>query len=101
MEEKEGCGRGEKWGEEFGKRDVCGDCKGGGVKKEGLDLGIEEKNIYEVGRMEMSELYEWVWDVEEFVEEKEGVIGREMVKEIGRGVKLVVDVGVEYVWLKG
>ena len=66
-----------------------------------MDLGIEEKNIYEVGRMEMSELYEWVWEVEEFVEEKEGVIGREMVKEIGSGVKLVVDVGLDYVWLNG
>lgn len=71
MQEKEASATAQKWAEQFAKTDVCPDCKGARLNKEALHFRIHDKNIYELATMDISELYDWVCHVEDFLEDKQ------------------------------
>ena len=85
--------------EQFAKTDVCPDCKGARLNKEALHFRIHDKNIYELATMDISELYDWVCHVEDFLEDKQRLIATEILKEIRTRLKFLLDVGLDYLSL--
>ena len=99
MQEKDASATAQKWAEQFAKTDVCPECKGARLNKEALHFRIHDKNIYELASMDISELYEWLQQVEPHLEEKQRLIATEILKEIRSRLKFLLDVGLDYLSL--
>lgn len=99
MQESDASATAQKWADQFAKTDVCPECKGARLNKEALWFRIHDKNIYELASMDISELYEWLSHVEEFLEDKQHVIASEILKEIRTRLKFLLDVGLDYLSL--
>lgn len=89
----------QKWATQFVSSVVCPECNGARLNKEALHYRIHDKNIYELGEMEISELYKWVVDVEPYLSERQKKISEEIIKEIRTRLKFLLDVGLDYLTL--
>ena len=99
MQEKDASATAQKWADQFAKTDVCPECHGARLNREALHFRIHDKNIYELASMDISDLYEWVCHVEEFLDSKQRVIASEILKEIRTRLKFLLDVGLNYLSL--
>lgn len=99
MQESDASATAQKWADQFAKTDVCPECNGARLNKEALWFRIHDKNIYELASMDISELYEWLSHVEEFLEDKQRIIALEILKEIRTRLKFLLDVGLDYLSL--
>ncbi len=88
-----------KWSEGFFSRGVCPECYGDRLNKEALHFFIDGKNIAELCRLDISDLYEWSKGVEERLSPTQLLIAREIMKEIRSRLKFLVDVGLDYLQL--
>ena len=89
----------QKWAEQFAKTTVCPECGGAKLNKIALSYRLHDKNIYELSCMDISELYEWMQQVNPFLSHKQGIIAAEILKEIKTRLKFLLDVGLEYLSL--
>ena len=99
MQEKDVSATAQKWGEQFAKTDVCPECKGARLNKEALHFRIHDKNIHELATMDISELYEWLENVEPKLESKQQKIASEILKELRSRLRFLLDVGLDYLSL--
>ena len=99
MQEKDASATAQKWAEQFAKTDVCPECKGARLNKEALHFRIHDKNIYELASMDINELYDWLQQVDSFLEDKQRMIAAEILKEIRTRLKFLLDVGLDYLSL--
>jgi len=83
--------------EEFMSKTECPDCKGRRLRPESLAVTVAEKNIYEVSRMSIIDLYEWFKDIP--LSERDKLIGYQILKEIVSRVGFLVNVGLGYLSL--
>ncbi|HOL00544.1 MAG TPA: excinuclease ABC subunit UvrA, partial [Paludibacteraceae bacterium] len=60
---------------------------------------IHDKNIAELSEMDISELYQWVNTVEEYLSEKQRKIASEILKEIRNRLQFMLEVGLNYLSL--
>ncbi len=88
-----------KWSEGFFSRAVCPECNGDRLNREALHFFIDGKNIADLSRLDISELYEWSQTVEERLSPTQLLIAREIMKEIRSRLKFLVDVGLDYLQL--
>ena len=88
-----------KWAEQFISVTTCDVCNGQRLNQEALHFYINGKNISELANMELSDLYEWIGNVEEHLEDKQKQIAGEILKEIRTRLKFMLDVGLEYLAL--
>ena len=88
-----------KWAEQFAKTDVCPECHGARLNREALSFRIHDKNIYQLAAMDISELYDWLMHVDEFLTSKQRQIAAEILKEIRTRLKFLLDVGLDYLSL--
>ena len=88
-----------KWAEQFAKTDVCPECYGARLNREALSFRIHDKNIYQLAAMDISELYDWLMHVDEFLTSKQRQIAAEILKEIRTRLKFLLDVGLDYLSL--
>lgn len=99
MQEKEASATAQKWADQFAKTDVCPECKGMRLNKEALHFRLHDKNIYELSTMDISELYVWLQNVEQYLDSKQKIIAAEIIKEILTRLKFLLDVGLDYLSL--
>lgn len=99
MQEKDVSATAQKWAEQFARTVVCPDCQGARLNKEALHFRIHDKNIYELASMDISELYEWLMNVDRYLSEKQKKIAVEILKEIRTRLKFLLDVGLDYLSL--
>ena len=99
MQEKDASATAQKWADQFAKTDVCPECKGARLKKESLHFRIHDKNICELADMDISELYEWLENVEPYLESKQQKIAEEILKELRTRIRSLLDVGLDYLSL--
>ena len=99
MQEKDVSSTAQKWAEQFAKTDVCPECKGARLNKEALHFRIHDKNIHELATMDISELYEWLENVEPKLESKQQKIASEILKELRSRLRFLLDVGLDYLSL--
>ena len=89
----------DKWGSQFFTPIVCPECKGDRLNKISLHYFIDNKNIADLSKMDISRLYEWVSTVEDKIELQKRPVASEILKEIKSRLKFLINVGLDYLSL--
>ena len=89
----------QKWAGQFVTTATCPLCEGHRLNKEALHYRIAGKNIADLADMDISELYEWVNHVEEYLSPQQRKIAAEILKEIRNRLHFLVDEGLDYLSL--
>lgn len=89
----------QKWAEQFSRTAICPECHGARLNKEAMNFKIHDKNICELSKMDISELYEWMETVEDFMDDRQKTIATEILKEIRTRLSFLLNVGLEYLSL--
>ncbi len=88
-----------KWSEGFFTRGVCPECKGDRLNKEALHFFVDGKNIADLCRMDISDLYQWCDGLEDRLSPTSSVIAAEIMKEVRSRLRFLIDVGLDYLQL--
>jgi excinuclease ABC subunit A len=78
---------------------VCLDCQGARLKKEALYFKLADQNIASLAAMDMQQLYDWFNTVESKLSTKQQQIAGELVKEVRKRIRFLLDVGLQYLQL--
>ncbi|MCF2446360.1 excinuclease ABC subunit UvrA [Dyadobacter sp. CY345] len=87
------------WLKDFMTTNVCPECHGKRLRKESLHFKIDGKDIADLSNRDVRELSNWLVDLEDRLEERQRVIGHEVLKEIRKRVGFLLDVGLDYLTL--
>ena len=85
-----------RWAKEFMDEVECPECHGSRLKKEAMYFRIHEKNIFDLSKMDISELSNWFENLDKHLSEKQKIIATEIVKEIKDRLCFLVNVGLNY-----
>ena len=85
--------------EKFMRDSICTTCNGARLNKEALAVLIDNKNIYEVTCMQLSELKVWINSLKDKLSESELTIANMVIREIDSRVSFLCDVGLDYLTL--
>jgi excinuclease ABC subunit A len=88
-----------KWVEDFTVIKVCPDCNGARLKKESLNVKIDDKNISQLAELNITDLKKWFDGLESRLDEKQNMIAKEVLKEIRKRIGFLLDVGLDYLHL--
>lgn len=89
----------DRWGSQFFTPKTCPECHGDRLNKIALHYFINDKNIADLSRMDISQLYEWTITVEEKIDSQKRLIASEILKEIRSRLKFLINVGLDYLSL--
>lgn len=89
----------QKWAGQFFSTVICPDCEGARLNKEALHFRIDGKNIADLSKMDINELYKWTKDLSEHLTLQQQNIANEILKEINGRLKFLLDVGLDYLSL--
>ena len=89
----------QKWAGQFISTSVCPECNGKRLNKESLHYFVHDKNITDLSEMDISEFYDWINHVDQFLSEKQRLIATEILKEIRTRTSFLLDVGLDYLSL--
>ena len=89
----------QKWAEQFSCTAECPECHGQRLNKESLHFRIAGKNIAELCRMDLRELYDWLSNVDDKLTSHQRKIATEILKEIRTRLRFLLDVGLDYLSL--
>lgn len=89
----------EKWIQGFMNKVDCPTCHGTRLKKEALHFKIDDKNIAQLSEMGIIELRDWFSGIENRLDSKQNIIGKEVLKEIQSRINFLLDVGLDYLAL--
>ena len=89
----------DKWGGQFFTPRTCPECNGDRLNKIALHYFIDGKNIAELARMDISQLYDWTETVEERIDPQKRPVASEILKEIRSRLKFLLNVGLDYLSL--
>lgn len=78
---------------------VCPECKGARLKKESLFFRLDNKNIYEVSKLSLLELKNWIEELPDKLSKSQNIIAKELLQEITKRLSFLLDVGLEYLSL--
>lgn len=87
------------WSEQFLSRTVCPDCHGDRLCLEARSYFIDDRNIADLCRMDIKDLYAWTQALPEKMDKTRRTIGAEILKEVSSRLCFLVDVGLEYLQL--
>lgn len=99
LQDRDASATAQKWAEQFARTATCPECHGAKLNREALSYRIHDKNIQQLATMDISELYEWLSQVEEHLSNKQRQIAAEILKEIRTRLKFLLDVGLDYLSL--
>jgi excinuclease ABC subunit A len=89
----------QRWAEGFMQLTTCKTCGGTRLKKESLWFKVNEKNIAELSNQDLVQLMQWFEGIDKRLNEKQKIIGREIIKEIRERLQFLLDVGLTYLSL--
>ena len=90
---------GQKWADQFLEECACPECHGQRLNREALSYRIWDKNISELAAMDISELREWLDQVEDHLDHQQQQIAHEILKEIKTRLDFLLEVGLDYLAL--
>ena len=90
---------GQKWADQFLAECECPECHGQRLNREALSYKIWDKNIAELASMDISELREWLDEVEDHLDHQQQQIAHEILKEIRTRLDFLLEVGLDYLAL--
>ena len=85
--------------EKFMRDSICTTCNGARLNKEALSVLIDNKNIFEVTCMQLSELKAWINSLKDKLSENDLTIANMVIREIDSRVTFLCDVGLDYLTL--
>ncbi len=77
-------------------KEDCPVCKGARLKKEYLNVTIDDKNIYEVTEMPLDEAKEWLDSLENKLGDKESTVAEMILREANYRLRFLLNVGLGY-----
>ena len=89
----------QKWANQFVRETACPECNGQRLKKESLYFRIDNKNISELAKLDISELSGWLDNLEDRLSDRQRKIAVEVIKEIRDRIRFLLDVGLKYLSL--
>lgn len=87
------------WAEDYMILKPCDECNGTRLKKESLWFKIAGRNIAELSKMNLDNLYAWFDGIELRIDNKQRAIGKDVLKEIRDRLQFLLDVGLTYLTL--
>ena len=90
---------GQKWADQFLAECECPECHGQRLNREALSYKIWDKNISELASMDITELREWLDEVEAHLDHQQQQIATEILKEIRTRLDFLLEVGLDYLAL--
>lgn len=88
-----------KWSGQFYTRALCPQCHGDRLNREALHFFIGGKNIAELSRMDISDLYDFLGNIDTGMDARERAVAAEVVKEVRNRLHFLIDVGLDYLQL--
>lgn len=88
-----------RWAEGFLSIDKCPECQGLRLKKESLHFKLQERNIGELAELDINDLYAWMDGVGPQLSERQGLIAKDILKEIQFRLGFLLHVGLDYLSL--
>jgi excinuclease ABC subunit A len=85
-----------EWVEKFTQLKTCSTCNGARLKKESLWFKIDNRNIAELGEMNLDNLAAWFDGLELRMSNKQNTIAKDVLKEIRERLQFLLDVGLTY-----
>jgi excinuclease ABC subunit A len=82
--------------EDYVQKVPCQTCGGARLKKESLHFRVDDKNIAELAKMDLSSLAKWFQGIEARLSERQNTIATEILKEIRARIGFLLDVGLDY-----
>lgn len=89
----------QKWADQFMATCQCPECKGHRLNREALSYRVWDKNIAELADMDVTELRQWLNEVEAHLDNQQRQIAEEILKEIRTRVDFLLEVGLDYLSL--
>jgi len=99
MDDEMSSGKMKKWAQGFMTYITCDVCKGTRLKKEALYFKIDGLHIADLANMDIIALYDWSNKIEKKLSKKQLIIAKEVLKEINKRIKFLLDVGLDYLTL--
>ena len=90
---------GQKWADQFLAECECPECRGLRLNREALSYRIWDKNISELASMDLTELRQWLDEVEQHMDHQQQLIAAEILKEIRTRLDFLLEVGLDYLAL--
>lgn len=97
--EREATAAAQKWVDQFSVTKVCPECKGARLNRESLHYRINGKNISDLASMDVCDLRDWMRQLEQTLTGNRKLIVQDIVKEIGKRLNFLIDVGLDYLSL--
>lgn len=88
-----------EWVEKFTQLKTCSTCGGARLRKESLWFKIDDRNISELGEMNLDNLAAWFDGIELRMNKKQNAIAKDVLKEIRERLQFLLDVGLTYLTL--
>lgn len=88
-----------QWAEEFMSLSTCETCQGQRLRKESLHFKLGGRNIAELAAMDLHQLYAYFGSLESKLDNKQKLIGKDILKEIRLRLKFLLHVGLDYLSL--
>ncbi|MCF0196835.1 MAG: excinuclease ABC subunit UvrA, partial [Bacteroidaceae bacterium] len=99
MQDGEMSASAQKWVEQFSQVAECPECHGQRLCREALHFRIAGKNIAELACMDLGDLYAWLTTIDEHLTSFQRKVAPEILKELTTRVRVLLDVGLEYLSL--
>jgi len=88
-----------KWAKNFMQSIACPKCQGKRLKEESLYFLIDSKSIADLADLDILQLSNWFEGVEKRLNKRQQLIAQEVLKEIRKRIKFLLDVGLDYLTL--
>ncbi len=85
-----------EWAEQYMQLKECDACNGTRLRKESLWFKIDEKNIAELSAMDLDKLAAWFEKLDQRLNKKQQLIGKDILKEIKERLQFLINVGLTY-----
>lgn len=89
----------QRWAQTFMNKVTCPSCNGARLKKEALYFVLDNKNIGDLAKMDIEELFTWFEKLEETLTPAQKTIATEILKEINSRLSFILQVGLNYLAL--
>ena len=89
----------QRWAQTFMNKVTCSSCNGARLKKEALYFVLDGKNIGDLAKMDIEELFNWFEQLEEKLSTSQKIIATEILKEIKSRLSFILQVGLNYLAL--
>lgn len=90
---------GKKWTTQFFSRIICPECHGDRINIEARSFYIDDKNIADLCRLDITELRKWLKNINQYLSKPQQAVAAEIIKEISARLSFLEDVGLGYLSL--